>query len=170
MEGLLSHWRNDEEPILDVRHVGLSVGGRSLLAGCTFTLHSGSSLSISGPSGSGKTSLLLAVLGLLRPNEGTIRVGGRSMTGASNRERRALRQRTIGTVFQSGELLPELTAKENIELPALLAGVGASEAEERAQNLLQQLGVPDGDRLATTYSGGSDSGSPWRVPWSTSRC
>lgn len=120
----------------------------------SINLQPGRSLAVLGASGSGKTTLLLTILGLLKPKAGRIWISGNEITVSSARARARIRREHLGAVFQSGELLPELTARENVALPALLAGRPAPEALERAEELLTRLGVGAADRPIGTYSGG----------------
>jgi putative ABC transport system ATP-binding protein len=107
-----------------------------------------------GPSGSGKTTLLSMIGGLLRPSAGTVRLGGRPLPTATA-ELARLRLGSIGFVFQTFNLLPTLTASDNVALPLRLMGVSARAARSRANELLEALGLRH--RLASrpvTLSGG----------------
>jgi putative ABC transport system ATP-binding protein len=106
-----------------------------------------------GPSGSGKTTLLNQVGCLDRPSSGEIRLEGRSTSGLSDPELAALRARRIGFIFQSFNLIPVLTAAENVELALQLAGLPAPRAD--TERLLQQVGLADlGNRRPNQLSGG----------------
>ena len=96
-----------------------------------------------GPSGCGKTSLLSALGGILRPTSGTIRVAGVAVEDLTGAALSAYRQRTVGFVFQAFNLVPSLTARENVLIPLLLAGVDRSAAGRRADHLLQRVGLSD---------------------------
>ncbi|QOI99587.1 MAG: ABC transporter ATP-binding protein [Phycisphaeraceae bacterium] len=96
---------------------------------------------IMGQSGSGKSTLLHLLAALDRPDAGTIEVAGRAVHSMSEREATAYRRRGIGLVFQQFNLIPTLTAMENVELPGVLAGEPAVEARRRAGELLERLGV-----------------------------
>ena len=105
----------------------------------------GQMLAIIGPSGSGK-STLMALLGCLdRPSSGSYRLDGRDVTHLSDDELSAVRNRTIGFVFQSFHLLPRSTARENVELPMIYAGQAARARRARATELLESVGL--GHRL-----------------------
>ncbi len=96
---------------------------------------------VSGPSGSGKTTLL-NVLGCLdRPSSGTVKIFGEDVSSLSDDELSDLRLKTIGFVFQAYNLIPTLTAQENVELPMILLGKGKSERENRARELLRLVGL-----------------------------
>jgi putative ABC transport system ATP-binding protein len=98
-------------------------------------------VALMGPSGSGKTTFLGVLAGLDPPDEGEVRWNGRPMTALSGEERRALRRRGIGVVFQSFGLLPALSAVENVELPLRVNGTDLGEARERAESWLRRLGL-----------------------------
>ena len=120
-------------------------GGETLeaLKGIDFAVEPGEFVSIMGPSGSGKTTLL-NLLGLLDdPSEGEVLLDGEDVTGLTDREQTAARKRTIGFVFQNFYLIPTLTAKENVEVPALFDHDPT--VEERSVDLLERMGL--GDRL-----------------------
>jgi len=103
----------------------------------------GDYVSIMGPSGSGK-STLLNIIGLLdRPTSGDYVLDGRDTTGLGDDELAALRSRKIGFVFQSFHLVPRMTARENIELPMVLAGVPPAERRRRVDKVLADLGLAD---------------------------
>ena len=111
--------------------------------GIDLRIEPGERLLIMGPSGSGKTTLLSILGGLLRPSEGRVHLAGEGLYERDDSDRAALRLRRIGFVFQSFNLLSALTASENVQVPARLAGVAASEARERADDLLARLGLAE---------------------------
>ena len=110
----------------------------TILDGVTFDIAPGESVAIVGASGSGKTTLLGLLAGLDRPSEGEVWVGGHALSGLDEDARAALRQRLLGFVFQSFQLLPALTALENVMLPLELAGAG--DAAGRARSWLDRGG------------------------------
>jgi putative ABC transport system ATP-binding protein len=115
----------------------------------------GEALAVMGPSGCGKSTLLHLLGGLDRPSAGELSVAGRRVDQLSERALAHLRRDEIGFVFQSYHLMDELTAQENVELPALLAGCTPSEARARATALLEQVELPDRARhLPSMLSGG----------------
>jgi putative ABC transport system ATP-binding protein len=111
------------------------------LAGVDLTVSPGESLAVMGPSGSGKTTLLHILAGVLAPTSGDVSWRGRSLTSMPDRERTALRRTDFGFVFQSGQLLPELPADENVALPLMLAGTSRTEATTAARLWLARLGL-----------------------------
>ncbi|NOT08872.1 MAG: ABC transporter ATP-binding protein [Gemmatimonadales bacterium] len=129
-------------------------GGRPLtvLNDITFTLESGGFLAIVGPSGSGKTTLLGLLAGLDRPAAGRVELDGQDLGALSEDQRAQLRAAKVGFVFQSFQLIPTLTARENVQVPLELRG---EPAEERAQELLDRVGLGDrADHYPAQLSGG----------------
>jgi putative ABC transport system ATP-binding protein len=111
----------------------------TILDGVTFEVEPGASIAIVGASGSGKTTLLGLLAGLDRPTSGEIRIDGAALSVLDEDALAAMRQRLLGFVFQSFQLLPALTALENVMLPQELAG--ASDAEARARSWLDRVGL-----------------------------
>ncbi len=107
------------------------------------TVHRGEIVAIMGPSGCGKTTLLQCLSGLDDVDAGDILLAGASLHGMSDDRKSEFRARKTGFVFQSYNLLPVLSAVENVELPLLLAGVRGQEARRRALNVLGAVGVQD---------------------------
>jgi len=118
-------------------------------------LVAGESTGIMGPSGCGKSTLLYLLSGLERPDAGEIWVAGEQTSRLSESGLAQLRRRAIGFVFQDFHLVDELTAAENVELPALLAGMSPRAARRRAAELLDRVGLADRARhLPAALSGG----------------
>jgi putative ABC transport system ATP-binding protein len=118
-------------------------------------LVAGESTGIMGPSGCGKSTLLYLLSGLERPDAGEIWVAGEQTSRLSESGLAQLRRRAIGFVFQDFHLVDELTAAENVELPALLAGMSPRTARRRAAELLDRVGLADRARhLPAALSGG----------------
>src|SRR5580692_3509304 len=103
----------------------------------------GETLAIMGPSGCGKSTLLHLLGGLDRPSAGELWLAGRRIDRLSERGLARLRRYEVGFVFQAYHLMDELTAQENVELPALLAGRSRRAARTRARELLEQVGLAD---------------------------
>jgi putative ABC transport system ATP-binding protein len=115
----------------------------------------GELLAVTGPSGCGKSTLLHLLGGLDRPTAGKLLLAGERIDRHSERALARLRRDQVGFVFQAFHLMDELTAQENVELPALLAGRSPREAQRRAGQLLQQVGLADrGGHLPSMLSGG----------------
>ncbi len=122
------------------------------LADATFAIHPGQFVVLLGPSGSGKTTLLDLVGALETPTGGTISVFGHDLAGLDEDDRTSYRLHTIGFVFQFFNLVPTLTARENVELLAELTG---SDARERTEQVLTQVGLGDRmDHFPAQLSGG----------------
>lgn len=103
----------------------------------------GEAVAIMGPSGCGKTTLLNLLGGVDHPSGGQIRVGDQELTSLTERELERYRLLRVGFVFQFFNLIPTLTALENLELPMLIAGIGPSERVKRCEGLLQMVGLGD---------------------------
>ena len=115
----------------------------------------GETLAVMGPSGCGKSTLLHLLGGLDRPSAGEIWLAGQRIDQMSERGMAAVRRNAVGFVFQAFHLMDELTAVENVELPALLAGRSPRAARRRASELLDQVGLADRPRhLPSQLSGG----------------
>jgi len=124
------------------------------LRGVDLAVEEGDFLALVGPSGSGKTTLLNLIGALDRPSAGTLEVLGRDVAALGKRERAELRLRAIGFVFQAYNLVPVLTACENVEFVLELQGMGA-ERRRRAREVLSELGLADlADRRPAELSGG----------------
>ena len=132
------------------------LGGRvEALSDVSLSLQEGSYTAVMGPSGSGKSTLLNLVGGLDTPTSGTVRVDGNDLTALSEDERASIRGSEVGFVFQTFNLMPRLTAVENVALPLVFAGVPRSERRERAESLLEDVGLSDRlDHKPTELSGG----------------
>ncbi len=135
------------EAIIKLRGIGKTYfrGQESIpvLEGLDLDVPKGSFEALMGPSGSGKSTLLNLIAGLDRPSNGSIEVAGRRLEGLSEGELARWRADTIGFVFQSYNLLPVLTAAENVELPLLLTSVPSNERRKRAETALRVVGLED---------------------------
>jgi putative ABC transport system ATP-binding protein len=120
-------------------------GGESVrvLEDLDLDVPTGSYEALMGPSGSGKTTLLNLIAGLDRPSNGSVEVAGKRLDGLGEGALAKWRSSTIGFVFQSYNLLPVLTALENVELPLLLTGLGSAERKKRAQTALRVVGLEE---------------------------
>jgi putative ABC transport system ATP-binding protein len=134
-------------PVIEMRGIGkIYRSGRlevEALQGVDLDVVPGDFLAIVGPSGSGKSTLMHLLGCLDRPTSGTYRLAGTDVAGLSDDELARVRNRTIGFVFQSFNLLPRTTALENVAMPLLYAGIGRSERLERARDALARLGLED---------------------------
>ena len=114
------------------------------LRGADFSVESGDSVAVSGRSGSGKSTLVSIVAGLARPSAGTVRVDGMDISALDEKDRTAFRLRTVGIVYQEFNLIPYLSARENVMLPLQLAG--RRNASARASELLRSIGLANRER------------------------
>ena len=132
-----------EKTILSVEHLNklFKSGDKSvtILHDISFAIEAGSACAIVGPSGSGKTTLIAICAGLERPTEGAVLLNGTAMHSASEEELSRVRNQFVGFVFQSFQLLPSLTALENVMVPAEIRG--ENHARSRAEDLLRQVGL-----------------------------
>lgn len=115
------------------------------LENVTLEISRGDFVSVVGPSGSGKSTLLLTLGGMLSPAGGRVVVDGQSLYELASEDRALLRRNKVGFVFQTFNLVPYLTAMENVQIPLYLAGVDPAEQKKRAASLLERVGL--GDRL-----------------------
>jgi putative ABC transport system ATP-binding protein len=151
------------EPLVRVRDLvrlhGPAGRERRVLDGVDLDVHAGELLAIVGPSGSGKSTLLAMLGGLDRPSSGSVTVAGRRIDDAGERALARYRRDTVGFVFQDFHLVPELSVRENVLMPARLAG-RARTAAAVADGLLERLGLAP---LATRLPGGLSGGEQQRV-------
>ena len=148
------------EKIVEARNVVKSFGPTPALRGASLRVRAGEILAIMGPSGSGKSTLLHCLAGILAPEEGEIWFAGERLDTRSDDQRSALRRDRFGFVFQSGQLVPELTAEENVALPMLLSGTRRGAAMTAAREWFGPLGL---DGLERRRSGELSGGQAQRV-------
>ncbi|MEV7227344.1 ABC transporter ATP-binding protein [Polymorphospora sp. NPDC051019] len=140
---------------LTAREVGIRFGATDALRGADIEIGEGELVAVMGPSGSGKSTLLHVLAGILRPDRGEIRLGDRRIDNLADGARSALRLTSFGFVLQFGDLVPELSLRENVELPLRLLKVRRSETRARAAALLRELEVEEfADRRPGEVSGG----------------
>ena len=141
--------------MIELENITRSFGSLQVLKGISLNIERGEVVSITGPSGAGKTTLLQIMGSLDKPDGGKVLYDGQDITRMSEKEISAFRNRHIGFVFQFHQLLPEFTALENITIPMLIAGQGMRQANARAKELLQSLGLADrADHKPSELSGG----------------
>jgi len=141
--------------LVEGREISVSFGATPALRGASVTVAAGEILAIMGPSGSGKSTLLHCLAGILVPDDGEVLFDGRSISGLGDNERSTLRRERFGFVFQFGQLVPELTAEENVALPLLLGGTRRARALEQARRWFDDLGLAGlGGRRSGELSGG----------------
>lgn len=123
--------------------------------GVDVSIDAGEMVAIMGPSGCGKTTLLNILSGIDEPNSGDVHVNGEPLFGISDNKRTRMRAEYLGFIFQDFNLLPVLSAVENVELPLLLLGTSASEARKGALEALQSVGLSQrSEHLPSELSGG----------------
>ena len=143
------------EPIIVAENVCRRFGATVALAGASVEVASGEVVAVMGASGSGKSTLLHCLAGILVPDAGDVRYREIRLDRLAEHERSRLRREEFGFVFQFGELVPELSVRENVSLPLRLGGVRGREADARALAWLQRLEVEEvADRQPGEVSGG----------------
>ncbi|BBH65621.1 ABC transporter ATP-binding protein [Actinoplanes sp. OR16] len=143
------------EALLTATGVHKKYGNTPALRGVDFSIESGEIVAVTGPSGCGKSTLLHCLAGLLSLDAGEVRYRDQDIGLFSEASRSRLRRSDFGVLFQFGQLVPELTAAENVGLPLLLAGSGRREAREAALGWLDRFGVADlADKRPGAVSGG----------------
>ncbi len=141
-QGLVKRFQQGDQTIFGLDHVDL-------------TIKEGGFVCLSGPSGSGKTTLLNAIGGLDKPDEGSITIAGRCIDKLGKGELADMRLNTIGFVFQAYNLVPVLTARENVEFVMQVQGVSAAERRRAADDILREVGLEGmEDRRPAQLSGG----------------
>jgi putative ABC transport system ATP-binding protein len=146
--------------VVEARDVVLSFGETPALRGATLSAARGEILAVMGPSGSGKSTLLHCLAGILVPGSGEVWFDGRRVDTLSEAERSTLRRDRFGFVFQFGQLVPELTAVENVALPLLLGGTRRPAALRKAQVWFERLDLTG---LEQRRSGELSGGQAQRV-------
>ena len=142
MEGVRKVYPTGDDEVVALDHVNLTLASDEILA-------------LLGPSGSGKTTLCSIAGALLSPTEGSVEVGGQEITGFSGRQLTQFRRESVGFVFQTVNLVPFLTARENLLVVDELGRRSGRKARERADQLLEELGLTDkADVLPAHLSGG----------------
>ncbi|MDR0863399.1 MAG: ABC transporter ATP-binding protein [Candidatus Symbiothrix sp.] len=129
--------------MISCKNITKSFGDLKVLKGIDLTISQGEIISIVGPSGAGKTTLLQIMGTLDKPDSGEIFYEKTNINKLKDKELAAFRNKNIGIVFQFQQLLPEFTALENVMIPALIGNVKQSEAEKKAKEILDFLGLSD---------------------------
>lgn len=145
---------SEAAPILEVSDLAIRYRRRRIVDGVTFSLAPGEGAAIVGRSGSGKSSILSAVIGLVKPAVGSVRFAGQDVARMSRAQREQYLRHDIGVVFQHGELLDDLEARENVMVAALLSGLERDDAYERSTAILCDLGLEPAGTRARDMSGG----------------
>jgi putative ABC transport system ATP-binding protein len=149
-----------EPPIISARGLVKQFGQTEALRGIDIDIEPGEVLAVMGPSGSGKSTLLHCLAGVLKPDQGSVIFDHQEISTLDERQRSLLRLTRLGFVFQFGQLLPDLSAVDNVSVPLLLAGVKRKEAIARAEASLDRLGLAD---FRTKFPGELSGGQAQRV-------
>jgi putative ABC transport system ATP-binding protein len=145
----------DSPYLVEARDLTLSFGETPALRRASFSAGAGEIVAVMGPSGSGKSTLLHCLAGILVPDSGEVHFAGHRIDDLGDEPRSKLRRDHFGFVFQFGQLVPELTASENVALPLLLSGARRRAAMAEAGAWLQRLGLDGtGERRSGELSGG----------------
>ncbi|KAB1146435.1 ABC transporter ATP-binding protein [Streptomyces luteolifulvus] len=128
-------------PLLAARDLAKTHGRTQALRGASAELRAGEILAVTGASGSGKSTLLHCLAGIVRPDAGSVTYGGERLDRLPEKRLSGLRRGDFGVVFQFGQLIPELTALDNVALPLMLAGSSRGDAQARAGEWLERFGV-----------------------------
>jgi putative ABC transport system ATP-binding protein len=126
------------------------------LESVNLSIEAGEAIAVMGPSGSGKSTLLNLIAGLDRPTSGTVTVAGETVSALSETKLAIFRRRRIGVIFQFFNLLEDLTARDNVVLPAQLLGTSRRTARQRAMELLTELGVEDKANMYPAHLSGGE--------------
>lgn len=146
---------NDSKYLMEAKDIKKSFGLTSALRGASLGVKQGEVLAIMGPSGSGKSTLLHCLAGIFKPDSGEVLFDGQNLDKLNEEERTKLRRTAFGFVFQFGQLVPELTAEDNIALPLLLNKVSRKEAYGKARQWFKRLGIEGMEKHRTgELSGG----------------
>lgn len=132
---------SNEVPLLAARDLVKAHGRTEALRGASVELRAGEILAVTGASGSGKSTLLHCLAGIVRPDAGSVSYAGERLDTLPEKRLSELRRTEFGVVFQFGQLIPELTALDNVALPLMLAGATRGDAHEKAGEWLERFGV-----------------------------
>jgi putative ABC transport system ATP-binding protein len=143
--------------LIEARDIHKAFGQTPALRGASLSVAHGEMLTIMGPSGSGKSTLLHCLAGIFSPDSGDVTFDGRSLTAMSEAERTRLRRTAFGFVFQFGQLVPELTAADNVALPLLLNRARRKAAYQTADTWLDKLDIGGKGRNRTGELSGGEA-------------
>jgi len=144
-------------PIIEARDLVLSFGETPALRGASLSVNRGEVVAIMGPSGSGKSTLLHCLAGILAPDAGQVHFESQRLDTMREAERSKVRRDRFGFVFQFGQLVPELTAEENVALPLLLGGIRREDALRQARSWFGRLDLGGLERHRTGEMSGGQS-------------
>ena len=147
---------NTSDVIIRTDDIKKSYGETHAMRGISLDIKRGEVLAIMGPSGSGKSTLLHTLAGITKPDSGKVYFNGSRIDNLNDRQRTMLRRNKFGFVFQFSQLVPELTAIDNVAVPMLLNGIDKKTAYHKAEQWLNKVGISDAKlyHLANQLSGG----------------
>lgn len=147
---------NTSDIIIRTDDIKKSYGETHAMRGISLDIKRGEVLAIMGPSGSGKSTLLHTLAGITKPDSGKVYFNGSRIDNLNDRQRTMLRRNKFGFVFQFSQLVPELTAIDNVAVPLLLNGIDKKAAYRKAEQWLNKVGISDAKlyHLANQLSGG----------------
>ena len=147
---------NSSDIIIKTDDIKKSYGETHAMRGISLDIKRGEVLAIMGPSGSGKSTLLHTLAGITKPDSGKVYFNGSRIDNLNDRQRTMLRRNKFGFVFQFSQLVPELTAIDNVAVPLLLNGIDRKTAYRKAEQWLNKVGINDAKlyHLANQLSGG----------------
>lgn len=147
---------NSSDIIISTDNIKKSYGETHAMRGISLEIKRGEVLAIMGPSGSGKSTLLHTLAGITRPDSGKVYFNGLRIDNLTDKQRTLLRRNKFGFVFQFSQLVPELTAVDNVAVPLLLNGINRKAAYQKAEQWLNKVGITDAklNHLANQLSGG----------------
>ncbi len=147
--------------IIEAKNIKKAFGKKTLaLRGANLAVEPGEIVAVMGPSGSGKSTLLHCLAGILKIDSGEVRFDGENIGKMSDKKRNQLRREKFGFVFQFSQLVPELTALDNVALPLLINGINKTEAYAKAKTWLKKVGV---EAVANQIPGELSGGQAQRV-------
>jgi phospholipid/cholesterol/gamma-HCH transport system ATP-binding protein len=147
---------NDQPPVISVQQLAIAFGGQRVLRGVDLAVYPGENVVVLGRSGSGKSVLIRLIIGLLRPDSGSVSVLGQDVTSLKDRDLDALRQK-IGFLFQSGALYDSMTVRENLEFPLVrnVRNLSQPAIDRAVQEALDHVGLPETlNQMPAELSGG----------------
>lgn len=148
--------KDNKDPVIEIKNLNISFIGNEVLKDASLKLYEGENLVVLGKSGTGKSVLIKCIIGLLRPDHGSIKVFGKETGEMKKQEFSQLRQK-IGFLFQSGALYDSMTVKQNLEFPLvrLKKELTKQQREERIVSVLESIGLPDVlNKMPSELSGG----------------